>query len=64
MADLDPDLLRYLTEQRVQLGDRISVVSRQPFGGPIVLRIGQPPDDDLHCFGTAIADAVSIKVDS
>jgi len=64
VADLDPDLLRYLTEQRVQLGDRITVVSRQPFGGPIVVRIGRPPDDELHSFGATLADAVSIRVDS
>ncbi|MGI9064353.1 MAG: metal-dependent transcriptional regulator [Pseudonocardiaceae bacterium] len=63
VADTDPDLLRYLADQHVGLGDRITVVEREPFGGPTVVRIGRPPDEQVRRFGSAVADAVSVAVE-
>jgi DtxR family Mn-dependent transcriptional regulator len=38
VSDSDPEMLRYLAEHGVALGDRLEVVDRQPFGGPVFVR--------------------------
>ena len=40
VSDSDPKMLRYLTGQGVTLGDRLEVIGRQPFGGPMFVRLG------------------------
>jgi DtxR family Mn-dependent transcriptional regulator len=40
VSDSDPDMLRYLAEQGISLGDRLEVIGRQPFGGPVFVRFG------------------------
>ena len=40
VADEDPQLLRYLAELSILPGKRITVKSRAPFDGPIVLTVG------------------------
>lgn len=60
--DTDPDLLRYLAEHAIALGERIEVVERQPFGGPIVVRIGTPQEATTHALGKEIAQALSVAV--
>jgi DtxR family Mn-dependent transcriptional regulator len=37
VSDSDPAMLRYLEEQGVRLGDRLEVLARQPFGGPLTV---------------------------
>lgn len=39
VSDSDPAMLRYLAEQGVSLGDRLEVIARQPFGGPMFVRV-------------------------
>ncbi|HVW42567.1 MAG TPA: metal-dependent transcriptional regulator [Amycolatopsis sp.] len=60
--DTDPDLLRYLSEHAIGLGERIEVVERQPFGGPLVVKVGSPPDAATHALGKEIAQALSVAV--
>ncbi|WP_020670084.1 metal-dependent transcriptional regulator [Amycolatopsis nigrescens] len=60
--DTDPDLLRYLSEHAIGLGERIEVLERQPFGGPIVVKVGAEPDAATHALGKAIAQALSVAV--
>jgi DtxR family Mn-dependent transcriptional regulator len=38
VSDSDPEMLRYLADQGVALGDRLQVTGRQPFGGPVFVR--------------------------
>ena len=57
VSDSDPEMLRYLDERGVRLGDAIEVVDRQPFGGPLTLRIG----DRLFTFGGALVQAMRIE---
>lgn len=64
VVDLDPELLRYLTDQRIGLGDRITVLERKPFGGPLMVRIGAPPDEVTHGFGDVLAESVFVEVDA
>jgi DtxR family transcriptional regulator, Mn-dependent transcriptional regulator len=60
--DTDPNLLRYLSEHAISLGKRIEVVERQPFGGPLVVKVGSPPDAATHALGKEIAQALSVAV--
>jgi DtxR family Mn-dependent transcriptional regulator len=39
VSDSDPAMLRYLSEQGISLGDRVEVSGRQPFGGPVFVRV-------------------------
>ncbi|KAA9154176.1 metal-dependent transcriptional regulator [Amycolatopsis acidicola] len=60
--DTDPSLLRYLTDNEIGLGERIEVVERQPFGGPLVVKVGSPPEITTHALGKEIAQALSVAV--
>jgi len=40
VSDSDPDMLRYLADNGVGLGDRLEITGRQPFGGPVFVRSG------------------------
>ena len=35
ISDADPEMLRYLTDQGIALGDLLEVVEKQPFDGPV-----------------------------
>lgn len=59
--DTDSELLRYLTDHGMTLGARIEVVERKPFGGPLVVRIGEPPEAETHFLGGEIAATLSIR---
>jgi DtxR family Mn-dependent transcriptional regulator len=41
VSDSDPEMLRYLAEQGISLGDRVVLSGRQPFGGPVFVRVGR-----------------------
>jgi len=41
VSDSDPEMLRYLAGHGIALGDRLEVVDRQPFGGPVFVRFGE-----------------------
>ena len=59
VSDSDPAMLRYLSERGVRLGDRLEVLDRQPFGGPLTVRFG----DTLQVFGGALAAAMRVELD-
>jgi DtxR family Mn-dependent transcriptional regulator len=40
VSDSDPEMLRYLADQGIAIGDELEVTRRQPFGGPVFVRIG------------------------
>lgn len=60
--DTDPDMLRYLAERSIGIGERIEVVERQPFGGSFVVKVGSPPECATHSLGQEIAQALSVAV--
>jgi DtxR family transcriptional regulator, Mn-dependent transcriptional regulator len=39
VSDSDPEMLRYLADQGIAIGERLEVTGRQPFGGPVFVRI-------------------------
>ncbi len=39
VSDSDPEMLRYLDSEGIALGDEVAVLRRQPFGGPVFVRL-------------------------
>ncbi|MDV6014324.1 metal-dependent transcriptional regulator [Haloechinothrix sp. LS1_15] len=60
--DTDPELLRFLADRQIGLGARVEVIERQPFGGPLVVKVGTPPHDATHALGSEAAQALSVAV--
>jgi len=60
ISDSDPEMLRYLGERGIALGDRFEVVDKQPFAGPVFVRFGP----DTHVLGGALAQAMRVEVDA
>jgi DtxR family transcriptional regulator, Mn-dependent transcriptional regulator len=58
VSDADPDILRYLEERGVQLGDHCEVLECQPFGGPLTVRFGERN----HVLGGGLATAMRIEL--
>jgi DtxR family Mn-dependent transcriptional regulator len=40
VSDSDPEMLSYLADRGIALGERLEVTGRQPFGGPVFVRCG------------------------
>ena len=59
VSDSDPAMLRYLADQGIGLGDRLEVAGRQPFGGPVFVRIG----DREQPLGGELARAMRIELE-
>ncbi len=59
VSDSDPEMLRYLAEHGIALGDRLEVIDRQPFGGPVFVRFGERE----HPIGGALAHAMRIETE-
>jgi DtxR family Mn-dependent transcriptional regulator len=59
VSDADPAMLRYLSARGVCLGDRLEVLDRQPFGGPLTVRFG----DTLQVLGGELAAAMRVELE-
>lgn len=57
VSDEDPEMLRYLDGRGISLGDALSVVERQPFDGPLTIRVGARE----HVLGGGLARAMRIE---
>jgi DtxR family transcriptional regulator, Mn-dependent transcriptional regulator len=58
VSDSDPEMLRFLAERGIAPGDQLEVVDKQPFDGPLFVRIG----DHVHVLGGALARAMRVEV--
>jgi DtxR family Mn-dependent transcriptional regulator len=58
VSDSDPEMLRFLAERGIAPGDRLEVVDKQPFDGPLFVRFG----DDVHVLGGSLAQAMRVEV--
>jgi len=58
VSDSDPEMLRYLADRGVALGDELEVLERQPFDGPLTVRFG----DRLLTLGGALARAMRVEL--
>ncbi len=59
VSDSDPEKLRYLAEQGIAIGDRLEVINRQPFGGPVFVRFGERE----HPIGGELARTMRIETE-
>lgn len=56
VLDGDPEMLRYLGARGVAPGDDFELLDREPFGGPLSVRIGS----GVHALGGLLADAMRV----
>ncbi len=61
VSDADPAMLRYLDSLGISPGDRLRVLERQPFGGPLLVGFGE--DELRHTLGGQLAHAMRVEVD-
>jgi DtxR family Mn-dependent transcriptional regulator len=59
VSDADPTMLRWLHDQGIVLGAEVVVVDRQPFEGPVTIRLG----DREHVLGGRVAHAMRVELD-
>ena len=57
ISDSKPEMLRYLRHRGIALGDRFELVDRQPFDGPLTIRIR----DADHVLGGPLARAMRVE---
>jgi DtxR family Mn-dependent transcriptional regulator len=57
ISDSDPEMLRYLAERGISLGAAFEVVEKQPFDGPLFVRVGE----SVHALGGALAQAMRVE---
>ena len=57
VSDSDPEMLRFLGEREIVPGTRLELVERQPFEGPLFVRVG----DDVHVLGSTLARAMRVE---
>jgi DtxR family transcriptional regulator, Mn-dependent transcriptional regulator len=57
VSDSNPEMLRYLRERGIALGERFELVDRQPFDGPLTVRFGHAD----HVLGGALARAMRVE---
>jgi DtxR family Mn-dependent transcriptional regulator len=58
VSDSQPEMLRYLRQRGIAIGDRFEVIERQPFDGPLTVRFGAVE----HALGGALARAMRVEV--
>jgi DtxR family Mn-dependent transcriptional regulator len=59
VSDSDPAMLRYLAERGIAPGDRLEVVERQPFGGPLSVQFAS----GTHALGGHLAESMRVDLD-
>lgn len=58
VSDSNPEMLAYLSECGISVGDQLELIERQPFNGPITVKIG----DDSHVLGLTLAQAMRVEL--
>ena len=58
ISDSDPEMLRYLGARGIRPGDRLEVLDKQPFDGPMFVLFGET----THVLGGALAHAMRVEV--
>ena len=58
VSDSDPAMLRYLAERGIAPGDRLEIVDRQPFGGPLSVRFS----DSIEAIGGTLARVMRVEL--
>jgi len=56
VSDSNPEMLAYLSDCGISVGDEFEMVERQPFEGPVTIRIGE----GTHVLGLTLAQAMRV----
>jgi DtxR family Mn-dependent transcriptional regulator len=56
VSDSDPDMLRYLSGRGIAPGDELELLGREPFGGPLTVRVNGCD----HALGDQLAQAMRV----
>jgi DtxR family transcriptional regulator, Mn-dependent transcriptional regulator len=64
VSDADPEMLRYLSERGISPGERLEVMERQPFGGPLTVRFEGGDPEEQHALGGQLAGAMRVELES
>jgi DtxR family Mn-dependent transcriptional regulator len=59
VSDSNPEMLRYLAQHGISIGDPLQVTGRQPFGGPVFVKVGERE----HALGGELAQAMRIELE-
>lgn len=57
VSDSNPEMLAYLSQCGIAVGDQLEMTERQPFDGPVTVRI----DGDSHVLGLTLAQAMRVE---
>ena len=57
ISDAEPEMLRFLGERGIVPGARLKLVERQPFDGPLFVRVGRK----VHPLGAVLARAMRVE---
>jgi DtxR family Mn-dependent transcriptional regulator len=60
VSDSNAEMLKFLSGQGIAIGDRVEAVGRQPFDGPLLVRIAGRE----HALGPTLAAAMRVKLDN
>jgi DtxR family Mn-dependent transcriptional regulator len=63
ISDENPELLRYLSAEEIDLDATIQVIGRKPFGGALVVRIGKGPGSRDYDLADEVASALWVATD-
>jgi DtxR family transcriptional regulator, Mn-dependent transcriptional regulator len=58
VSDSDPAMLRYLSARGIAPGDRVRLIERQPFGGPLLVRFAD--EEHEQTIGVQLARAMRV----
>jgi DtxR family Mn-dependent transcriptional regulator len=57
ISDAEPEMLRFLGERGIVPGTKLELVERQPFDGPLFVRVGRK----VHPLGAVLAQAMRVE---
>src|SRR6478672_6125304 len=57
ISDAEPEMLRFLGERGIVPGTKLELVDRQPFDGPLFVRV----DGKVHALGSTLARAMHVE---
>ena len=60
VSDSDPEMLRYLSDLGLASGEKLELIGREPFEGPLVVGFG----GKQHPLGIALASAMRVEVEA
>jgi DtxR family transcriptional regulator, Mn-dependent transcriptional regulator len=61
VSDSDSAKLRYLAERKISLGDRMTVIKREPFDGPLIVRVQSVASSRIESIGVGLAAVMRVK---